>query len=136
MVRSATYDPHGQGSWIRDLGWADALLTAAATGGLYVSIWNYFDRLSGISNEPGTLLVIIACGLILTGLAVTVSTSSRGLQRVFHWLILLGTVLTALAGWFLMSWTLTGAMVLAAIAQIFRMAAPNGRDARLAAQPA
>ncbi|MBV0893198.1 hypothetical protein KTN05_15395 [Paracoccus sp. Z118] len=135
MARSATYDAgHSQLSWMRRVEWADVLLTAAAAAGLYVSIRNYFDRLSGIQGEPGTLLVIVACGLLLFGLAVTVTTTSRGVLVTFQWLILLGAVLTALAGWFLMSWTLTVAMVVATGAQILRIALPELTGIRRAAR--
>ena len=48
-------------------GWPDYLLTAAAAVGLFVSIHDWFDRMSGIQKEPGTMLVIVACGLILAG---------------------------------------------------------------------
>ena len=135
MARSATYDArYSQRSWMRRGDWADVLLTAAAAVGLYVSIRNYFDRLSGIQGEPGTLLVIVACGLLLLGLAVTVTATSRGVLVTFQWLILLGAVLTALAGWFLMSWTLTVAMVVATGAQILRMALSDLTGVRRAAR--
>lgn len=113
--------------------WPDVVLALAAAVGLFASISDYFDRLSGIQHEPGTLLVIAACGLILLGLAVVLTTTSRAVMLVFQWLILLGTTLTAIAGWFLMSWILTGAMVVATIAQVIRMAAPESTGIRASA---
>lgn len=121
---SARTSPDGPAR-LRGVRWADAILLLAAAVGLFVSMWNWFDRHSGIQGEPGTMLVIVACGLILFGLAVTVSTASRGVYRLFQWLILLGTVLTAIAAWFLMSWILMWAMVVATVAQIVRMTAAN-----------
>ena len=103
-------------------GWPDYLLTAAAAVGLFVSIHDWFDRMSGIQKEPGTMLVIVACGLILAGLWVVLVTPRRWVRRLFEGLILLGAVLTGIAAWFLMSWWLLGAMVVATLAQLIRLA--------------
>lgn len=102
--------------------WPEVVLMLAAAIGLFAAMHAYFDRSSGIQGEPGTLLVIIACALILFGLAVTAATDAGTVRRVFQWLIIVGAVLTALAAWFLMSWVLMVAMIVAAVAQIVRMA--------------
>lgn len=44
------------------------LILLAALAGLAVSVFNYFDRQSGIAGEPGTILVIVSTA-ILAGLA-------------------------------------------------------------------
>lgn len=71
------------------------------------------------------MLVIIACALILIGLVVALESHSRGLRRLFNALVMLATILTAVAGWFLMLWPLVGAMIVAAIAQMLRMMQAN-----------
>lgn len=126
MTLSDTTGPRRRGaapepSRVRSVAWSDWLLTAAAAVGLFASIQAWFDWRSGIQGEPGTLLVIAACALILFGLAVTAMVDRGGIRRLFQWLILLGAVLTALAAWFLMSWVLLGSMIVAALAQIVRM---------------
>ena len=126
MTLSDTTEPRRRGGatkppLIGSVAWPDWLLTAAAAVGLFASIQAWFDWRSGIQGEPGTLLVIAACALILFGLAVTLMVGRDGIRRLFQWLILLGTVLTALAAWFLMSWVLLGAMIIATLAQILRL---------------
>ena len=49
-------------------------------------------------------------------------TPRRWVRRLFEGLILLGAVLTGIAAWFLMGWWLLGAMVVATLAQLIRLA--------------
>lgn len=112
---------------LRAVGWPDWLLTAAAAVGLFAAIQAWFDWRSGIQGEPGTLLVIAACALILFGLAVTTMLDRGWVRRLFQGLILIGAVLTALAAWFLMAWVVMGAMIVATLTQIARIARPRAR---------
>lgn len=105
--------------------WLAAIVAVATTVGLVTGIWSWFHAASGIQGEPGTLLVMVACVLILVGLLVVLLTGSRGIRVLFDWLILIGAALTALAAWFLMSWVLMGAMIVAAVVQAIRLARPR-----------
>lgn len=101
--------------------WVDWLLLLAAGVALFAAIQAWFDWRSGIQGEPGTMLVIVASALLLFGQGVTDVVRRGWIRRLFQGLILLGAILTALAAWFLMNWVVTAAMIVAALAQVFRM---------------
>ncbi|HVU00048.1 MAG TPA: hypothetical protein VHE33_21290 [Acidobacteriaceae bacterium] len=96
----------GRGTWC---------IVLASITGLAIALYDYVTPETGIDQSGGVLLVIVAMGLMLCA-ALSVALLGSGLVAgILFFLILLDIVGTAIAGYFLESPMLMGAMVIAAI---------------------
>jgi hypothetical protein len=108
----------GHGTW---------LVIFASITGLAISLYDYVTPETGIDHSGGASLVIAAMGLMLIA-GLVVSQPGPGLMAgIFLFLILLDIAGTAIAGYFLESPLLMGAMLIAAIGLVLRLTLPAQR---------
>jgi len=102
---------------------------AGALAGLIIALFNYFTPLTGVTGTAGAALVIIACAIIGLAAVILPLISGRTGRNVLRLLLLLGALLTGVAGWFLHEWPLIAAMIVALIGVFVDMARPARRAA-------
>ena len=98
------------------------LIVAGALGGLAVAIYNYVTPLTGVNGTYGAALAIFGCAMLILGAFVVQLTPPGALRGIFRFLIGLGAVLTALAGYFLHEWWLIVAMAITLLGLAFDIA--------------
>jgi len=91
------------------------VILAAAIVGTGLSLYYYLTPLTGITGEPGTLLVLAASvALVLDGLILWFGPRGA-VFNVFWALGLLGVTGTLAAAWFLHAWWLMAAMAVVVV---------------------
>ncbi|MGC4026933.1 MAG: hypothetical protein QM744_18390 [Mesorhizobium sp.] len=108
------------------------IITVAALGGLVVSVVNFFSPNSGITGEPGTLLVIVSTALLaLFGWSMTGHGPRSGFFPIFITIsALLDIAGTALAAYLLHSWSLLCLMLIAFLGWLTHVFRPRHEAAR------
>ena len=92
------------------------LAALAAAVALGMAIYIYLVPLTGATGKPAPVLVGAGALAVTLGALLLFFLQTGGFARVLMFLCVLGAVLTALAGWFLLSVTIVIAMILAAVA--------------------
>lgn len=96
--------------------WGLWLMGAAAALGLVVSIFLYVSPGTGVTGEPGTMLVIVSTTLLLIAAALLLwAGMPTWLRVIFLVLSALDLIGTAVAGWMLNSQVLAILMVVGAV---------------------
>lgn len=107
-----------------------ALSVVFAAGAFVISLRLYLGPLTGVEGTPGPLLAALGSGavaLLLLYVAVFPYGAGQGPASV---LALLAALLTAIAGWFLLSWPIVIAMILAILCLMVALARiPSERKA-------
>ncbi|MCA1336982.1 hypothetical protein [Pseudooceanicola marinus] len=100
------------------------LMLAGGLAGGIISAYAYFTPLTGVSGTPGALLVILSSVLIFLASLIVALVGSRAWRNVLRVLLVLGIVLTGIAGLFLLQPMLTAAMAVALVGWIIDCAQP------------
>ncbi|WP_420963330.1 hypothetical protein [Brucella sp. IR073] len=96
---------------------ATGLIALGGAAGLIISLMAYTSRSSGIDGSGGALLVILSCtAILLAALALTIWATRRSWWTgLLYFLLILGILGTAFAGYMLDSLPLVLAMALSLI---------------------
>jgi hypothetical protein len=102
--------------------WAYALVAAPAALGAVLGALAYFGADTGVDGTGGALLALIGAVAVTAGALVGMAPLSRGVRVTLNVLLVLGTVLTAIAAWMLMQPLFTAAMVASALGLVAALA--------------
>jgi len=96
--------------------------------GTALAVYAYVSPDTGVAGTVGALLALIGAVAVTVGSLVAALADLRGwLFGVLAFLIALGAVLTALAGYFLMQYGLAAVMALALVGLIVAVMLPSPR---------
>ena len=98
------------------------LVLLAGMGGAVAASYDYVTISTGIDHSGGTMLVLASSLLMIFGAIAVLLLSSGLVARIFALLILLDIICTGFAAYMLESSLIMGAMAIAAIGWLLRIA--------------